>query len=170
MTINRTLGTCFVACARALPLAIVAACGASDDPTASVQSSACRDLARNEYVVELTGAAFGEEAGSRIHAITEVQLAEPGATGTSCRATTSTAVAGGGFEVMLTNLTDTAVYPFIGAFLYRDGDRACSPLDPTWGMTGNIGGQDHPTLITLGPSSFSVDDPLDVCSHFAIDP
>ncbi len=170
MTIDGTLGTFFVACARASPLVIVAACGAWDEPTGSLQSSACRNRAHNEYVVELTGAAFGEEDGSRIHAITDVQLAEPGATGTLCRTTTSTDVAGGGFEVMLTNLTDTAVYPFIGAFLDRDGDGACSPLDPTWGIYGIIGGPDHPTLIALGPSSFSVDDPRDVCSHFAIEP
>lgn len=68
------------------------------------------------------------------------------------------------------NLTDTAVYPFIGAFLDRDADGACSPLDLTGGIHGIIGGPDLPSVIALGPSSFSLDDPRDVCNHFVIEP
>ncbi len=151
---------------RLSPLALLFACGATDNPPVE-QSSECSTNAHDEYVVELTGAAFDAEEKTRVYATTNVQLAEPAAGGALCRITRSTEIAGGRFDVTLTNLTDTAVYPFIGVFLDRDGDGICSPLDPTWGIYGVIVGQ--PDLIELDPSLFSLDDPRDVCGHFAGD-
>ena len=115
-------------------------------------------------MVEHRGAGFDAEAG-RLHAATDVQLAEPAAAGALCRITRSTEITRGRFDLTLTNLTDTAVYPFIGAFIDRDGDGACSALDPTWSIYGVILGE--PDRIEFDPSMFSLDDPRDVCSHFA---
>ncbi len=131
------------------------------------QSSACREHARNEYRVELTGASFIAEEGSRVHATTNVELAEPAAAGTLCQTTKAAEVASGAFDVVLTNLTDTAVYPFIGAFIDGDGDGICSALDRTWGIYGTIGGPTQPNRIALVPTMFSLDDPHGVCGHFA---
>jgi hypothetical protein len=153
---------------RLSPLALLFACGAADDPPIVEQSSECSNHAHNEYVVELTGAAFDAEETTRVYATTNVQLAEPVAGGAVCRITRSAEIASGRFQVTLSNLTDTAVYPFIGVFLDRDGDGMCSPLDPTWGIYGVIVGE--PDRIELDPSLFSVDDPREVCSHFAVDP
>lgn len=147
-----------------LPVAfLLVACGTEGDPPSAQQSSACLNNAHVEYMVELSGAGFDAEAG-RIHVATDVQLAEPAAAGALCRITSSVEITQGRFDVTLTNLTDTAVYPFIGAFLDRDGDGACSPLDPTWGIYGVIVGE--PDRIELDPTMFSLGDPRDVCSHF----
>src|SRR5262249_13454286 len=120
-------------------LGLLAACSAAP-PTGSHTDGTimCTGTAANEYRVDLVASGFAGFKGKTLHAVTDIQLARsPGA----CSTTSTAAIADGTFDVHMTNRTDDAVYPFIGAFIDLDGDGNCDrSRDPTWGIFGS-GGQ-----------------------------
>jgi hypothetical protein len=156
---------------RALPLAILVACTApvtDADPDTDLlvePSPACRAGANVEYVIELVGDGFADRDGIRVHATTNIELSEPAALGTLCQTSRATTIEGGRFAVTLANLTDTAVYPFIGVFLDLDGDGRCTADEPTWGIYGVI--VESTQRIVLEASELSFDDPREVCGQFS---
>jgi hypothetical protein len=144
-----------------LGLGLLAACS-SAPPTGSHTDGTimCTGTAANEYRVDLAGSGFAEFKGKTLHAVTDIHLARsPG----TCSTTSTAAIADGNFGVHMTNRTDDAVYPFIGAFIDLDGDGRCDrSRDPTWGIFGS---GDSITL-ELSAERFSTADEMDVCSHF----
>lgn len=141
-------------------IVVVAGCTTSS-PSPSVQSRACLDHAPNEYKVELSGRGFADT--SAVHALTDIRLVS--APDVTCRIADAPPISSGSFMVELANLTDTASYPFVGAFIDRDEDGACSAGDLTWGTYGETVDPAFTVEVTL--EQFSAGDPGQVCAHFA---
>lgn len=142
---------------------LAAACGT---PAAtSTQTRACLDHAPNEYRVELDGQGFAADS-SNVHVVTDIRLVSSATV--TCRTATTAPIAGGAFAVDLANRTDDAAYPFVGAFIDRDGDGACTAADLTWGVTGET--VDPAFTAAVTPDQFATGDPGQVCSHFASAP
>lgn len=152
---------CFVL---GLSLATLSACGgATSSPDAgAVQTAECLQNATMHYQVELSGSGFEEFGSKKLYGVTEIRLVS--APQASCRNTGSIEIAGSAFDLRMTNLTDEAAYPFIGAFIDMNGDGKCEKsVDLTWGIFGSVA----PFPQRLSPANFSTADEIDVCGRFA---
>ncbi len=86
-----------------------------------------------------------------------------------CRSTGAALVADGQIDVRLSNRTDDAVYPFVGAFVDLDDDGACTPgVDLTWGIWGSVSPGTE-LLVALEATAFTTGDAVEICGHFALD-
>lgn len=147
-----------------LALVVALASCTTTSPPAGIQSRDCVDHAPNEYKVDVTGRGFAD--ASTVHVLTDIRLVS--APDVTCRIAGAAPVSSGGFAVELANLTDTAAYPFVGAFIDRDGDGACSAADLTWSIYGET--VDPAFMVDITPEQFSAGDPGQVCAHFASTP
>lgn len=141
---------------------VLGACSNPED--VEVQSRECLDGSNANYHVRLQGSGLQDYEGSTIHVVTDINLAfTPDAL---CRSTGAALVEDGALDLRLSNRTDEAVYPFVGAFVDLDDDGLCTPgIDATWGTWGSVA-PDTEMLVALEASAFTTVDELEVCAHF----
>ena len=121
----------------------------------------CHGPGTSEYTAVVSGADFREHEGKVVYGVTDVELAS---SKTPCRATGSARVVDARFEIVMTNVTDGAAYPFVGAFIDIDDDERCDEsFDMRWGSIQNLA--DVTAAVT--PADFSLEDQLGRCARLS---
>ncbi len=94
----------------------------------------CQRSGLGSYSVQLQGSGFGAYEDRAVYGFTSLPfVSEPGL---SCGAGTGAIIRGGSFTLAMTNVTDGAVYPWVGLYVDRDSSGTCDPAEPAWGWVG----------------------------------